>query len=629
MPAAPPRARTGGPVRRTPAVSRSPQNRSTLRRRTVRAFADHRKRLRVGYVFLVLVLVVAGIRLVTVQTVQSAELVEAASRQRTVELTLPAERGAILDAAGSPLAFSVEARALIANPRQIARDAENRGVAPADRVQEMVTAIAAATGDDPVVLTEQLSADRGYVVLDDDVDPDIARSLREQFTGLSTEYREQRRYPGGSLASNIVGYSRWSADAERLTGRAALESGRDNLLAGSEGLRVVDQAEGSSAEIPGSTQYERPVVPGSDLQLTLDSDLQYTVQRALIDEVQRTGAGPSSSAVVLDAATGEVRAMANGVEYDPNVPADVTDVQRGNPAVTDPYEPGSVNKVVTMAAALEYGLATPDEVLSVPGSIRVADATISDAWDHDTEQMTLTGVLARSSNVGTLMAAQRVGEERFADMLGRFGVGQPTGIELPGESAGQLRPRETWSGSTFGNLPIGQGLSMTTMQMAGMYQTVANDGVRIPPRIVQATIGPDGVATPGAAAEPVQVVSPETAAQLRTMLTAVTQNPEGDRNQRGTGYQAAIPGYEVAGKTGTAQQIDRACGCYSRSSYWITFAGMFPAQDPRYVVAIMLDAPAAGTHASSLFHDVAGYLAQREQLPVSAEPAPTQTLIIR
>ncbi len=285
-----------------------------------------------------------------------------------------------------------------------------------------------------------------------------------------------------------------------------------------------------------------------------------------------------------------------------------------------------MNKVVTMAAALEYGTATPDRVFAVPGSIRVADRTVSDAWNHGTEDYTLTGILAKSSNVGTIMAAQEVGEDRFADMLARFGLGRRTGVGLPGESAGRVPARETWSGSTFGNLPIGQGLSVTALQMAGMYQAVANDGLRVPPRIVEATIGPDGVRTPTPAPEPVRVVSPETAQKLRTMLTAVTQDG-GTQDTRGTGSAAAIPGYQVAGKTGTAQQVDPACGCYASSIYWITFAGMLPAQDPRYVVAIMLDAPQGGTSAAPLFHEIGSYLAQREKLPVSPEPPLVQTLV--
>ncbi|WP_363320472.1 penicillin-binding protein 2 [Pseudonocardia sp.] len=577
---------------------------------------DHLARLRLGRILLVVALALATVRLATVQTVQAGELNALAERQRTVELHIPAERGAILDRAGTPLAFSVEARALVANPRTIVR--EEGDDAPA-LVQQMATAVAAATGEDRAELVERLSSDRAYVVLAENVDPNVARALRERFRHIDEEYREEREYPGGPLASSIVGFSRWDPGEERIIGREGLESSQDNLLAGSEGLRVVDQAEESSAEIPGSTQFERPVVPGSDLQLTLDSDLQYTVQRALADEVARTGAGETSSAVVLDSRTGEVLALANGGNSDRS-----TGTGGGNPAVTSPFEPGSVNKIVTMAAALEYGLATPQDVLSVPGTIDVADRTIKDAWSHGVENYTLTGVLAKSSNVGTIMTAQEVGEERFAEMLALFGIGTRTDVGLPGESAGSVPAREAWSGSTFGNLPIGQGLSMTVLQMAGMYQAVANDGVRIPPRIVSGTVGPDGVRTPTPTPEPVRVVSPETAQQLRTMLTAVTQD---ERGQRGTGAAAAVPGYRVAGKTGTAQQVDPECGCYASSTYWITFAGMIPADDPRYVIAIMLDAPSGGAGAAPLFHDIASYLAQRERLPVSAEPAPVQTLV--
>ncbi|MDN5750813.1 MAG: penicillin-binding protein 2 [Pseudonocardia sp.] len=610
MPVAPPRNRPAGARRTAPATRSASARRSPVRGR------EQVSRLRIGRIVLVVALALATVRLATVQTVAAGELTAAAEQQRSVELRIPAERGAILDRTGAPLAFSVEARALVANPRLIAR--ENGAGAPA-LIEEMATAVAAVTAQDRAELVEKLRSDRAYVVLAEYVDPTVARELGDRFPFMAEEYREQRQYPGGSLASSIVGFSRWDAGEQRIIGREGLESSQDNLLAGSPGLRIVDQAEGSSAEIPGSTRFERPVVPGSDLQLTLDSDLQYTVQRVLAEEVARTGAGESSSAVVLDAATAEVLALASGGIADRS-----TGTGGGNPAVTSPFEPGSVAKIVTMAAALEHGVAEPDDVLSVPGSIEVADRTISDAWSHGMERYTLTGVLAKSSNVGTIMTAQRVGEQRFAEMLALFGAGQRTEVGLPGESAGSVPARESWSGSTFGNLPIGQGLSMTVLQMAGMYQAVANDGVRIPPRIISGFIGPDGTRTPEPRPEPVRVVSPETAAQLRTMLTAVTQDVRG---QRGTGVAAAVPGYEVAGKTGTAQQVDPECGCYSSSKYWITFAGIFPAQDPRYVIAIMLDAPSAGTKAAPLFHDIASYLGQREGLPVSTEPQPVQTLV--
>jgi cell division protein FtsI (penicillin-binding protein 3) len=620
MPGAPTRPRPAGAARTSPSARRTSPSPQQARRRTARP-ARHAGRLRAGHIALAVALAVTALKLVAVQTVQAGELIEGSVRQRTTEILLPAERGAILDRSGEPLAFSVEARALVANPRQIA---STKGPGARTYAAAMAAAVADATGRDFAELRAQLLSDRGYVVLDPLVDPDVARDLRQRFPEIAVEERERREYPGGRLASNVVGAASWNAEQRRLTGLVGLESAQDGVLAGSDGLRVVDTAEGSSTVIPGSTRFERPAIPGSDLALTVDSDLQFTVQRLLDAEIARTGAR-GGSAVVLDAASAHVLAMANGRTFDPRDLASATPEQLGNPAVTSPFEPGSVNKIVTMAAALEYGVAAPADVLAVPGSIEVADRTIRDAWEHGTERYTITGVLAKSSNVGTIMTAQEVGEERFADMLARFGLGAPTGIGLPGESGGRVPPRADWSGSTFGNLPIGQGLSMTVLQMAGMFQAVANDGLRVPPRIVDATVAPDGTRTPEPAPEPVRVVSAETAAQLRTMLTAVTQDARG---QQGTGPEAAVPGYQVAGKTGTAQQVDPDCGCYSTSTYWITFAGMFPAEDPRYVIGIMLDAPGRGASAAPLFHDIATYLGQREQLPVRTEPAPVQTLVL-
>lgn len=622
MPGAPTRPRPAGAARTSPSARRTSPSPQQARRRTARP-ARYAGRLKAGHLALAVALAVTALKLVAVQTVQAGELTEGSVRQRTTEILLPAERGAILDRAGEPLAFSVEARALVTNPRQIVSARE--GPEARTYASAMAAGVADATGRDFGYLRAQLLSDRGYVVLDPLVDPDVARALRERFPEIAVEERERREYPGGPLASNVVGAASWNAEERKLTGLVGLESSYDGLLAGSDGLRVVDTAEGSSAVIPGSTRFERPAIPGSDLALTLDSDLQFTVQRLLDAEIDRTGAR-GGAAVVLDAASAHVLAMANGRTFDPRDLAAATPEQLGNPAVTSPFEPGSVNKIVTMAAALEYGVAAPDDVLAVPGSIEVADRTIRDAWEHGTERYTLTGVLAKSSNVGTIMTAQEVGEERFADMLARFGLGVPTGIGLPGESGGRVPPRAEWSGSTFGNLPIGQGLSMTVLQMAGMYQAVANDGVRIAPRIIEATVAPDGTRAPEPAPEPVQVVSAQTAAQLRTMLTAVTQDARG---QRGTGPEAAVPGYLVAGKTGTAQQVDPDCGCYSSSTHWITFAGMLPAEDPRYVIGIMLDAPGGGASAAPLFHDIATYLGQRERLPVRTEPAPVQTLVAR
>jgi cell division protein FtsI (penicillin-binding protein 3) len=587
--------------------------------------ADLRSRLGLGRMVLVLALVAAGLKLVAVQGLQAAELSAQAANQRTTVQTLPAQRGTITDRNGTPLAFSVAAQALYAQPTRII--AEQRAVRadPDVHKQAMAHRVAQVLGS-PVSEQEilsQLRSDRTTVLLAPLVTPAQARAIQQDFPEISAERREIRQYPGGELAANVLGVANWRADERKVRGLVGLENYADTLLAGRDGRRVVDTAEGADAIIPGSERAERPPVPGSGLELTLDSDLQFTVAQMLGDYARKYRA-KGASAVVLDAHTAEVYAMANDVTFDPNNLAAATPELLGNPAVSAPFEPGSVNKVITAAAGIEHGVVTPDTELQVPGELRVADRTVRDAWPHGTLNLTFTGVLARSSNVGTLLTAQRIGEDRFVDMLTRMGLGQRTDVGLPGESSGRVPPRDQWSGSTFANLPIGQGLSMTVLQMAGMYQAIANDGLRIPPRIVSAEIAPDGTRTVTPRPAGVRVVSSQTAHTVRDMLRAVMQNEPG---QRGTGPEAALEGYQISGKTGTAQQVNPGCGCYSNSSYWITFAGILPADAPRFVVGIMLDNPAVGS-AAPLFHDIASYLAGRYQIPLSPGPGPSATLTL-
>jgi cell division protein FtsI (penicillin-binding protein 3) len=585
-----------------------------------------RNRLALGRVTLVLALVAAGLKLVEVQGLQAAALSAQATSQRTTVQTLPAQRGTITDRNGTPLALSVAAEALYAQPKRIT--AEQRAVRadPDAHKQAMARRVAAVLGLSVVSEQELLSrlrSDRTTVLLAPLVTPAQARAIQRDFPEISAEHREIRQYPGGELAANVLGVANWRADERKVRGLVGLENYADTLLAGRDGRRVVDTAEGSDAIIPGSERAETPPVPGSGLELTLDSDLQFTVAQMLGDYARKYHA-KGASAVVLDARTAEVYAMANDITFDPNDLAAATPEMLGNPAVSTPFEPGSVNKVVTAAAAIENDIVTPDTVLHVPGELQVADRTVRDAWLHGSVNLTFTGVLARSSNVGILLTAQRLGKDRFVDMLTRMGLGQRTNVGLPGESAGQVPPRNRWSGSTFANLPIGQGLSMTVLQMVGMYQAIANDGVRIPPRIVSAEIAPDGSRTATPRPAGVRVVSPQTARTVRNMLRAVVQNEPG---QRGTGPEAALDGYQIAAKTGTAQQVNPGCGCYSNSNYWITFAGILPADVPRFVVGIMLDNPAVGS-AAPLFHEIASYLAGRYQIPLSPGPSPLAILTL-
>jgi cell division protein FtsI (penicillin-binding protein 3) len=575
-----------------------------------------------GRMILVGLLAIAGLKLITVQTLQAPSLRAQGEKERVTKIPEPAERGSILDSKGNVLAFSVRAEALTANPRLINKD---QGANAVQRKIQIAIGVSKLTGTDPNQLYAALNSDKARVVLVPLVEPSVARAVLGEFPEIARERRESRQYPGGKLAANVIGASSWDVDRGKLRGLVGLEASQERTLAGVDGYRVVDTAEGSNTVIPGSQRAEKPAVMGSTVQLTLDSDLQFTLQQQLSDYVAQHAA-KDGSAVVLDSKTGQVRALANSATFDPRNLAAAAPNELGNASVTTPFEPGSVNKIITMAAALDSGLVNPMTVTTVPDSIKIADRTVHDAWVHPPQPYTLTGILARSSNVGTLMTAQKIGPDRFWDMLQKLGLGKRTGVGLPGESSGIVPPRASWSGSTFGNLPIGQGLSMTVLQLAGMYQAVANEGVRVPPRIIDATISPDGARHPEPPAAGVRVVSPEIAAQLRQMLVAVTQNGKGV--QRGTGVEAAVPGYEVAGKTGTAQQVNPACGCYSANNYWITFAGMFPAQDPRYVIAIMLDNPKHGPNAAGLFSQVASYLAQRDHLPVSTQPTAMVPLVM-
>jgi cell division protein FtsI (penicillin-binding protein 3) len=590
-------------------------------------------RHRAGNVVIFLVLVVAAAQLFNLQISNAAGLRAEAAGQLKVTDVQKAVRGSIVDRNDDKLAFTIEARALTFQPVKVRKELEEARVAddtapdPDERLREIAAEIATRLNNRPdaKTLLAKLTSKDSFAYLARAVDPAVAEAIMAKFPEVGSERQDIRQYPGGSLAANIVGGIDW--DGHGLLG---LEDSMDAKLAGTDGSVTYDRGS-DGVMIPGSMRNRHEAVDGSTVQLTLDDDIQFYVQQQVQQAKDVSGAS-NVSAVVLDAKTGEVLAMSNDNTFDPSqdIGRQATR-QMGNPAVASPFEPGSVNKIVTAATAIEMGLTNPDEVLSVPGSIDMGGVTVKDAWNHGVDQYTTTGVFGKSSNVGTLMLAQRVGPEKFAEMLTKFGLGERTGVGLPGESAGLVPPIDQWSGSSFANLPIGQGLSMTLLQMAGMYQAIANDGVRIPPRVVKAIVGADGTRTAEEKPEGIRVVSPETAVAVRNMLRATVQrDPRGV--QQGTGWQAAVEGYQIAGKTGTAQQINPSCGCYYDDHYWITFAGMAPSDDPRYVIGIMADNPhrtsdgQPGTTVAPLFHNIAAWLLQRENVPLSADPGPPLTL---
>ncbi|MFF3224445.1 peptidoglycan D,D-transpeptidase FtsI family protein [Nocardia suismassiliense] len=589
-----------------------------------------RRRLGAGRIIMLIALGVVALQLLWIQTINAPSLSAQAADQRTTHEPDYAIRGPITDRNGKSLAYTIAAKQLHFQPvpvRKQLADAKAKNPKAPDP-DERLKAIAKTVhdklgkaGPSEAELLAKLRSDETFVYLARGVDPRIAADIRTQFPEVGADAQYPREYPGGSLAANVIGATGWDSH-----GQIGLESSLDSVLAGTDGSRTYDRGSDGTV-IPGSWRDKQDAVNGNGVELTLDSDLQYYVQQQVQQARDMSGAS-SASAVVLDAKTGQVLSMANDNTFNPKLPSkDWASADMDNPSVTEVFEPGSVNKIVTAAAAIEYGLTNPDEVHQVPGNIRMAGVTVNDAWQHDVAPYTTTGIFGKSSNVGTLMLAQRVGEDRFADMLHRFGLGQRTGVGLPGESAGVVPARDQWSGGTFANLPIGQGLSMTTLQMTAMYQAIANDGVRIPPRIIKAKVAPDGTRTDETQPDGVRVVSPQTAATLRTMFQSVVQRDPMDANENGTGGPAAIEGYQIAGKTGTAQKVDPSCGCYSTSSFYITFAGIAPADNPRYVIGLMLDNPvrssdgSGGQSAAPLFHNIASWAMQRDRIPPSPEPS--------
>jgi cell division protein FtsI (penicillin-binding protein 3) len=602
------RTATRGTARRAPARSggggRPPRRPARVR---LMRLGDPGRRLAVGFAAVCTLLVILGGRLVQLQGFDSEHLAAKAAERLLFPSTIPALRGRIVDRDGRALAYSVASRTIYADPTEIEDPA-----ATAARLAPFLRAT-------PAELTPKLAKEgTRYVPLATGVTPQAAETIIGlDLRGIGSADSTQRVYPGNDLAASVIGYT--NADG----GLAGIESKFDGTLKGTPGRLEVERGS-NGMQIPGGLRQETAAVPGSTVQLTLDEDLQFMAQRALVEAVKKSQAA-GGQVVVLDAKTGEVLAMASVPTFDAQNPARSDPARRANPAVQAPIEPGSANKLVTFAGALDRNRIRPETILTVPDSIKVADRYVHDAWSHEPQKFTATGVLAKSSNVGTLLVADKLlGPRQFYDYERAFGIGEKSGIELPGESGGILPAPETWSGTTFGNLPIGQGLSMTPLQLAGMYQAIANDGVRIQPRIVKGVIAPDGTVTPTTPAARTTVVSPQAARTVRTMLEAVV-------GPGGTAPGAKIDNYRVAGKTGTAQKPDPTCRCY-RGGYWATFAGIAPADDPELVMSVVIDEAKGGGHggavAGPLFRDVMSYALTARKVTPTGTPAPTPRLIV-
>jgi cell division protein FtsI (penicillin-binding protein 3) len=548
--------------------------------------AQRIRRNRVGLILLVTLLVVVIGRLAVVQGVDGAAYASAASQDRLRTYPLAAIRGEILDRDGRPFAYTGDASRVVADPTVVDD--------PARTALALTTVLDLPVGE----LTEKLAAEGRYVVLATQVVPETADAVSAlELPGIFLEDDPVRLYPAGAVGGQVVGFV-----GREGTGLAGIEQTYEDVLAGTPGTRRVEVGSGGFPIPSRGIDEAVPATDGSDVTLTLDQDLQYVLEQRLADACA-DGATTRASAVVLDAATGEVAAMASCPGYDPGNYGATPELLK-NPTVSDVFEPGSVLKAVTLAAAVEEGVATPEESFLVDGSIQAGNRVVTDAHDHEPIDWTVTGILAKSSNVGTIMLARRVGDEKLEQYLRAFGVGSTTGIELPGESKGILQGSEEWSEIQAANVAIGQGVSVTTLQMASVFQTIANDGVRVEPRIVRSVTSPDGRVRPAAEPGSTRVVSGSTADALAHMLEAVV-------GPGGTAPLGQIEGFRVAGKTGTAQRANPECDCYAGGGYVTTFAGFAPADAPRYVLAVELERPTSsaegGQVAAPVFRDVLRY----------------------
>jgi cell division protein FtsI/penicillin-binding protein 2 len=521
---------------------------------------------RIGLLFAVFLalLVIAVLRASWVGLVKADSLRTAAATQQVVDVTLPAQRGSITDRTGTELAVSEPASDISATP-YLVKD-------PNGAATKLAPILGVPVGD----LLDKLTERSGFVYLARKLPQARAAKVRKLgIAGIDLTPTSRREYPRDWLASQVLGTVK--ADG---TGGAGLEYREEKLLHGSDGKRrIVRDALGQPISVRDTT----PMKPGHDIRLTLDAQIQDKVEEVLrgVGQAYRP---KSATAIVTDPRNGQVLAMANWPAVNANDVGGAPPEAFQNRAVGQVYEPGSTFKLVTVSAALQEGLVEPGTMFNLPPKIQVADRTIGEAHVRGPVSLSVADILAQSSNVGTIMIGQRLGAKRFDQWVRRFGFGKPTGIALPGEERGLVLPLDKYSGSSMGNLPIGQGEAVTAVQLARAYAAIANGGVLRTPQLISAIDGKP-VPTP----KGTRIVSRSTAAEVRKMLEGVVR-------VGGTGTEAAIDGYTLAGKTGTANKIDPKTGEYSDSAYVASFVGFAPARDPKLLVTVTVDEPKGGIY---------------------------------
>jgi cell division protein FtsI (penicillin-binding protein 3) len=540
-------------------------------------FSLAHKRIRGLVLILAVVMFVFGLRLVQVQALQAGDYRQRAVNEMEKVRTLQAPRGDITDINGVPFARSVAATSIVVDQTQVTDPAKVAAfVAPIlnMKVQEVQEAV---TGTRKWNMVARNAKPATWLKLSDALDQynsQFKAMSPDRIIGFFPERSYVREYPSGNLIASLIGFVNHDG-----VGATGLESSMNSKIKGIDGK--YSYANGYKAEIPGSQSEIIPAQSGTSIRLTVDRDIQWVAQKAIADVVKSTRA-LSGTVIVMDPKTGHILAHATAPTFDPNDTTKVSLVAMRNPSVLDVYEPGSTGKVMTIAAALEEKKINPETVLTIPDRLKRSTKVFKDHEPHPTQRLTTAGILAVSSNTGSIKIGEMMSNDKLYDYLTKFGIGTKTGSGLPGESRGILPKVADWSGTTAPTVAFGQGYSVTAMQATSVFATIANNGIRVSPTVIAGTSDASGNYTPSATRENVQVISPETAAQMRLMMESVV-------SKNGTAPSAAIPGYRVAGKTGTAQRIDDTCGCYR--GYTASFIGFAPADNPAYVISVTIQDP--------------------------------------
>jgi cell division protein FtsI (penicillin-binding protein 3) len=564
-------------------------------------------RIRKVVAIALVILMLFSLRLIDLQAVRAAGFVERAQNELTKSGTLLAPRGTIYDINGIELARSVSAINIAVDQLLI------------NDPQTAANLVAPILGVTPEQLEPELTGVRRYVLIAKDVAPAIwlevnatisaynssvmseSDGITKRIGGFVPERSFIRDYPSGPLTASLVGIIN-----DQGVGASGIESSLNPMLSGVNGKYLY--ANGRGSIIPGSQQIQVEAKSGTSIRLTIDRDVQWVAQNA-INQAVTSSRAQSGTVVVMDPKTGHILAQASAPTFDPNNSKSITLEKLNNPSVQEVFEPGSTGKVITVAAALEEKKIRPDTIFTIPYSMKIYDRTFSDHEKHPTVKMTTTKMLAVSSNTGSIQVGQMLGKNTLYDYLRKFGIGESTNSKLPGESAGILHPVKDWSGVSLPTISFGQGYSLTAMQATSVFATIANNGVRVNPTILAGVVDQSGRYTPAKTNEGLRVLSDQTAAEMRLMM-------EGVVSSTGTAPSAAIDGYRVAGKTGTAQRYNSRCGCYS--GYTASFIGFAPADEPKFVISVTIQDPKGlhwgGLLAGPVFKKVMSFVLQNERV---------------